>query len=50
LLYVPCLATVAAIKKETGSAKWTWFSIIYALIIAYIVSIIIYQGGRLLGF
>ncbi|MFF2752432.1 ferrous iron transport protein B [Psychrobacillus sp. NPDC058041] len=50
LLYVPCLATVAAIKKETGSTKWTWFSIIYALIIAYIVSIIIYQGGRLLGF
>lgn len=50
LLYVPCLATVAAIKKETGSAKWTWFSIIYALIIAYIISIIIYQGGKLLGF
>ncbi|SDN35654.1 ferrous iron transport protein B [Fictibacillus solisalsi] len=50
LLYVPCLATVAVIKKETGSAKWTWFSIIYALLIAYIVSLIIYQGGKLLGF
>jgi ferrous iron transport protein B len=50
LLYVPCLATVAAIRKETGSAKWTWFSVIYALVVAYIVSIIIYQGGRLLGF
>ncbi|MFC5605153.1 ferrous iron transport protein B [Sporosarcina koreensis] len=50
LLYVPCLATVAAIKKETGSTKWTLFSIVYALIIAYVVSIIIYQGGRLLGF
>ncbi|NIK77093.1 ferrous iron transport protein B [Paenibacillus castaneae] len=50
LLYVPCLATVAAIKKETNSAKWTWFSVIYALIIAYIVSILIYQGGLLLGF
>lgn len=49
LLYVPCLATVAVIRKETGSAKWTWFSVIYALVIAYIVSIIIYQGGRLLG-
>ncbi|KAB2333309.1 ferrous iron transport protein B [Cytobacillus depressus] len=50
LLYVPCLATVAAIQKETGSAKWTWFSVIYALVIAYIVSIIIYQVGRFLGF
>ncbi|MCJ8009315.1 ferrous iron transport protein B [Lederbergia wuyishanensis] len=50
LLYVPCLATVAAIKKETGSAKWTWFSVGYALVIAYLVSVIIYQGGHLLGF
>ncbi|UZJ78283.1 ferrous iron transport protein B [Fictibacillus sp. KU28468] len=50
LLYVPCLATVAVIKKETGSTKWTWFSIIYALIIAYLVSLVIYQGGKLLGY
>ncbi|HWI48247.1 MAG TPA: ferrous iron transport protein B, partial [Rummeliibacillus sp.] len=50
LLYVPCLATVGTIKKETGSTKWTYFSIIYALILAYIISLIIYQGGKLLGF
>jgi ferrous iron transport protein B len=50
LLYVPCLATVGTIKKETGSTKWTVFSIIYALLLAYVVSIIIYQGGKLLGF
>ncbi|WP_026695107.1 ferrous iron transport protein B [Peribacillus kribbensis] len=50
LLYVPCLATVAVIKNETRSAKWTWFSIVYALIIAYIVSLVIYQIGRLLGY
>ncbi|GED68221.1 ferrous iron transport protein B [Brevibacillus reuszeri] len=50
LLYVPCLATVAAIQKETGSLKWTWFSVMYALVIAYLVSILIYQGGLLLGF
>lgn len=50
LLYIPCLATVAVIKQETFSNKWTWFSIIYPLIIAYLVSLIIYQGGRLLGF
>ncbi len=49
LLYIPCLATVATIFKETGSRKWTLFSITYALAIAYTLSIIIYQGGRLLG-
>lgn len=50
LLYIPCLATTATIYKETASKKLTAFSIIYALAIAYLLSIIIYQGGRLLGF
>ncbi|OEH93579.1 ferrous iron transport protein B [Bacillus solimangrovi] len=47
LLYIPCLATVATIKKETASTKWTLFSIGYALVIAYIVSLLIYQIGEL---
>ncbi|MNB70498.1 Ferrous iron transport protein B [compost metagenome] len=50
LLYTPCLATVGVIKKETASWKWTLFSIGYAVALAYIVSLVIYQGGRLLGF
>jgi ferrous iron transport protein B len=50
LLYIPCLATVATIYKETGSKKWTIFSCFYALIIAYVVSLVIYHGGKLLGF
>lgn len=49
LLYIPCLATVATIYKETGSKKWTAFSIGYALTIAYILSLVIYQGGKLFG-
>ena len=49
LLYVPCLATVATIQKETGSRKWMYFSIGYGLVVAYIVSFVIYQGGQLLG-
>ncbi|RDU35342.1 ferrous iron transport protein B [Neobacillus piezotolerans] len=49
LLYIPCLATVATIYKETGSRKWTAFSIGYALAIAYILCLVIYQGGKLLG-
>ncbi|MDM5190482.1 ferrous iron transport protein B [Bacillus sp. DX4.1] len=50
LLYVPCLATVAVIRRETGSVKWTIFSVIYPLIVAYVLTLIIYQVGSLLGF
>ncbi|GIO31547.1 ferrous iron transport protein B [Paenibacillus albilobatus] len=49
LLYTPCLATVGVIRKETSSWRWTAFSIGYAVILAYLISLIIYQGGRLLG-
>lgn len=50
LLYIPCLATTATIYKETGSKKWTAFAMGYALVIAYLLSLVIYQGGKLLGF
>jgi ferrous iron transport protein B len=49
LLYIPCLATTATIYKETGSKKWTAFAMVYALAIAYVLSFIIFQGGKLLG-
>lgn len=49
LLYIPCLATTATIYKETGSKRWTAFSMGYALFIAYILSLVIYQGGKLIG-
>jgi ferrous iron transport protein B len=50
LLYIPCLATVAVIQKETASHKWTLFSIGYALVLAYGLSFLVYTGGKLLGF
>ncbi|MGG3522191.1 ferrous iron transport protein B [Bacillus pseudomycoides] len=50
LLYVPCLATVAVIRRETGSVKWTIFSVVYPLIVAYVLTFVIYQVGSLLGF
>jgi ferrous iron transport protein B len=49
LLYVPCLATVATIRKESGSILWTAFSIVYSTALAWIVAVVIFQGGRLLG-
>lgn len=47
LIYVPCLATVAVIKKETNSMKLTLFSMAYAFILAYGLSLIIYQVGSI---
>ncbi len=49
LLYIPCFATVATIKKESNSWKWAIFNIIYSMLIAWIVAFIIYQGGMLIG-
>jgi len=49
LLYIPCLATVGVIRKETASWRWTFFSMGYSLVLAYIVAFVIYQGGRLIG-
>ncbi len=49
LVYTPCLATVAAIRRETGSWGWTGFSVGYGLVLAWFLAFIIYQGGMFLG-
>ena len=48
LLYVPCVATIAVIKKETDSWRWPLFTAGYTIIIAWLISFIVYQGGRFL--
>ena len=48
LLYFPCIATIAAIKGETGSCKWATFAACYTTVLAWIVSAIVYQIGSLL--
>ncbi|KQB93210.1 Ferrous iron transport protein B [Geobacillus sp. PA-3] len=50
LLYTPCLATVATIRKETGSWKWTLLSIGIALTVAYMISFLVYQVGMMFHF
>jgi ferrous iron transport protein B len=50
LLYLPCIAAVVAIGRETGSHRWTALSVVYTTGLAWIVSFVVYQGGRLLGF
>jgi len=49
LLYIPCVAVIAVIKRETNSWRWPIFTIFYTTTIAWIVAFIVYQGGRLLG-
>ena len=48
LLYTPCMVAIAAERQELG-AKWMWFSIVGQLLLAWIVALIIFQGGKLLG-
>jgi len=48
MLYVPCLATVISIRKET-SWRWAAFSISFNLVVAYIITFFIRQVGLVLG-
>jgi ferrous iron transport protein B len=48
LIYFPCVAVIAAIKKESGSWKWAAFTIIYTTTLAWIVSFAFYQIGSLI--
>lgn len=50
LLYTPCAATIATIKKETGSGKWALFAALYTFALGWSVAVLVYQVGRLLGF
>jgi ferrous iron transport protein B len=49
LLYIPCIATVATIRKESNSLRWMFFSIGYTTVVAWIMAFMVYNGGRLIG-
>ena len=46
LIYFPCMAVIAAIRKEAGW-KWAFFTMFYTTALAWIVSFCVYQIGRL---
>lgn len=48
LLYIPCIATMAVIKSETGSWKWTIFSFVYQTLLAYFMALAIVTIGGFL--
>ena len=48
LLYFPCVATIVAIKNETGSWRWALFAASYTTVVAWITSALVFQIGSLL--
>ena len=48
LLYFPCIATIAAIKNETGSWRWALFAALYTTIVAWVASALVFQIGSLI--
>ena len=44
LLYFPCVATITTLRKEVG-AKWAWYSLVQSMVLAWVVSFVIYQVG-----
>lgn len=48
LLYVPCAAALATIRKESGSTRWMLLSALFQLVVAWCVTFVVYQIGLLL--
>jgi len=47
LLYTPCAATIATVKRETNSVKWALFMAVYTFLLGYIMAVVVYQIGSL---
>ena len=47
LLYTPCAATIATVKRETNSVKWALFMAVYTFLLGYIMVVVVYQIGSL---
>ena len=49
LLYVPCVAATSTMAKELGSAKWTAFSVVWQIGVAYLAALLVHTIGLALG-
>jgi ferrous iron transport protein B len=50
VLALQCVSTVAIVRRETNSWRWPLFQIGYMTALAYLGALVVYQGGRFLGF
>jgi len=49
LLYMPCIAAFAAMRREMGSLRWAFWTVAGQTALAWVVATVVYQGGLLLG-
>lgn len=49
LLYAPCLATLAAIARESGGWRWALFSVLYSTTLAWVLSFVVYRLALWIG-
>jgi len=49
LLYCPCMVAVAAMRQEFGS-KFALINVLFLTVLAWVVAVVVYQGGMLFGF
>ena len=45
-----CVSTLAVVRRETNSLRWPLFQFCFMTGTAYILSLLLYQGGRWIGF
>lgn len=50
VLAMQCVSTVAIVRRETGGWTWPLFQIVYMTALAYFAALVVYQGGKLIGF
>ncbi|GFP31835.1 ferrous iron transport protein B [Candidatus Hakubella thermalkaliphila] len=50
LLYMPCVIVMIALRHEFVTWRWSVIAFLYLMILAWVVTFVVYQGGRLLGF
>jgi ferrous iron transport protein B len=50
LIYTPCLSSIATLRSESKSLRFTAFSLLWSLMLAWLVSFAFYQGARALGY
>jgi ferrous iron transport protein B len=49
MLFIPCVATVATVRRETDSWKWTLFNVLFLLVVSFGAGILVYQLAVVLG-
>ncbi len=49
MIYAPCLATMSAIRRESGSWKWALFSTGFNTAVAFVLAVVVFQTGRAMG-